>query len=554
MVARVGAEGPTNATSFQNIRQCTFPSLFVVTRKMDSIDVAVESLRFQIVQTEAVLKNLKFQLAEVEKEQQQHSQPNASRDLSHAQPQTPTPPIPVSQPNGLSQTNGTSKWPLEAENYKRYGRQLILPQVGLQGQLNLTDASVLVVGVGGLGCPAAAYLAAAGVGTIGLIDGDIAEISNLHRQIIHTSSTVGKHKVDSAVQYLRELNPLPKYNSYPKNLSPDFAVELFKDYDIILDCTDRPTSRYLISDAAVLAGNPIVSGSALGTEGQLLVLNDGSIVQGKQPRKFCYRCVFPKPPPPETVLSCGEGGIFGPVVGVMGVLMATEVLKLLIRDTYDQQPGRSYRHIVPEQDIGGPPDQPSMLLYSATSEPMFRTVRVKGKREDCLSCSCSSTLSQESLTSGSVDYAVFCGLRTPTSLLEPEERCSPEDFIQNSDLDAPGCVFLVDVRPKTEFDLGHISGSINAPIQDLEETDYGNNVSDTIRQAELKRRSDSKQSAGSIFPHAQEKYVYIICRQGNDSQRAAKTFQRKFPGIKVCDIIGGLDAWRKTIDPTFPDY
>ncbi|KAL8706955.1 MAG: hypothetical protein Q9201_000003 [Fulgogasparrea decipioides] len=515
---------------------------------MDSVDVAVESLRVQIAQAEALLKHLKFQLAKVEKEQHQRGRPDASSDLSHAQPPSPT------LPNAPSQANGTSKWPLEAEQYKRYGRQLILPRIGLQGQRNLTDASVLIVGVGGLGCPAAAYLAAAGVGTIGLIDGDTVDISNLHRQIIHTSSTVGNHKVHSAVQYLRQLNPLPKYNTYPKNLSPGFAVELFSDYDIILDCTDHPSSRYLISDAAVLVGKPLVSGSALGTEGQLLVLNDGSIVQGRQPRKFCYRCVFPKPPPPETVLSCGEGGIFGPVVGVMGVLMATEALKLLIRDTNRQQPGRSYCDINPDQDIGGPPDQPSMLLYSATSEPMFRTVRVKGKREDCPSCSWNFTLSQESLTSGSLDYAVFCGLRSPTSLLDPEERCSPEDFIRNRDLDAQGCTFLVDVRPKTEFELGHIAGSINAPIQDLEETDYGNNLSEAIRRAKLQRRRESKQSAGSMVPHTQEQYAYIICRQGNDSQRAAKILQRKFPDVKVYDILGGLNAWRRDIDPTFPDY
>ncbi|KAL9011671.1 MAG: hypothetical protein Q9180_009173, partial [Flavoplaca navasiana] len=362
----------------------------------------------------------------------------------------------------LSNTKVAQKWPLEAEEYKRYGRHLILDKVGLQGQLYLKKASVLIVGLGGLGSPAAAYLAGAGVGTIGLMDGDVVEISNLHRQIIHSTASIRQSKVDSAVRYLQELNPLPKYESYPEFISSRNAVDLFEQYDLILDCTDHPATRYLISDAAVLTGKPLVSASALGMEGQLLILNDIFQVKERQPGRYCYRCVFPKPPPADTVLTCGEGGIFGPVVGVMGVLMATAAHKLLIR-------GNS-TSAVSESTFGVPLDQPSMLLYSAVSEPMFRHVRIKGRRDNCPSCSTGATVTRESLFDGTLDYAAFCGLKEGFTTLDDHERMKPLEYtrlIKRLPPQQRKNIVIFDVRPRTEYELGHIEDSINWPMQDI---------------------------------------------------------------------------------------
>ncbi|KAI4242812.1 MAG: hypothetical protein L6R42_010910 [Xanthoria sp. 1 TBL-2021] len=295
---------------------------------MDDLSLTISGYEKEIARTEKRLEKLRSDLAKAKEEEEQQHRLVVDEDIhSHTENASKTL---ATQKSGVSETNAVHRWPLEAEEYKRYGRHLILDRVGLQGQQNLKKASALIVGVGGLGSPAAAYLAGAGVGTIGLMDGDVVEISNLHRQIIHSTSTIGDYKVDSAARYLQQLNPLPKYKTYPDFINSKNALRLFEQYDLILDCTDHPATRYLISDAAVLTGKPLISASALGMEGQLLVLNDTWQVKDRQPGRYCYRCVFPKPPPAETVLTCGEGGIFGPVVGVMGVLMATTALRTLI--------------------------------------------------------------------------------------------------------------------------------------------------------------------------------------------------------------------------------
>ncbi|KAL8672041.1 MAG: hypothetical protein Q9168_003493 [Polycauliona sp. 1 TL-2023] len=438
------------------------------------------------------------------------------------------------------------KWPLGAKEYKRYGRHLILDRMGLQGQLNLKKASVLIVGVGGLGCPAAAYLAGAGVGTIGLMDGDVVELSNLHRQIIHSTSTVGKFKVDSAAQYLKNLNPLPRYRSHPEFISPKNAIGLFEQYDLILDCTDHPSTRYLISDAAVLTGKPLISASALGMEGQLLVLNDEWRTRKGQPGRYCYRCVFPRPPPADTVLSCGEGGIFGPVVGVMGVLMATAALKILIRgDSQSSSPPS-------DQVFGAPPDQPSMLLYSAVSEPMFRNVRIKGRRENCLSCSTEPSITRESLLTGSFDYALFCGSRNPVDKIVHNEKIKPSEYarlISRIPAHQRKNMTVFDVRPKTEYDLGHIEQSVNWPIQNI------SRESNKDRSPGIKPLRPQAQDWDEIKLPPNAKCAFTVCRRGNDSQLAAKLLRTRDTEFgHVIDIQGGLEAWRKEVDPTFPDY
>ncbi|KAL8845829.1 MAG: hypothetical protein Q9221_009034 [Calogaya cf. arnoldii] len=502
----------------------------------------------EIVQIEERLARLRGILATAETEQQQH-RPVVDTD-NHSLTEQATSKS-AAQANSVLDTTAIQKWPLEAEEYKRYGRHLVLDRVGLQGQLNLKTASVLIVGIGGLGCPAAAYLAGAGVGTVGLMDGDVVEISNLHRQIIHSTSTIGDYKVDSAARYLRKLSPLPKYKTYAEFITPKNAIPLFEHYDLILDCTDHPATRYLISDAAVLTGKPLVSASALGMEGQLLVLNDSFQIKYRQPGRYCYRCVFPKPPPADTVLTCGEGGIFGPVVGVMGVLMATAALKLLIR-------GNSTSSTKPDPAFGVPPDQPSMLLYSAVSEPMFRNVRIQGRRENCPSCSTKATITRESLLSGSLDYAAFCGLKNPTRTLDNNERITPSEYarlISRLPASQRKNIVVVDVRPKTEYDLGHIEDSINRPMQDLSKNPSGEveSLKNSFYTPNLLPQQGESWDQVHIPPDA--KCAFTICRQGNDSQLAVKLLKTQGTDFdQIIDIKGGLEAWRKEVDPTFPDY
>ncbi|KAL8820223.1 MAG: hypothetical protein Q9223_001515 [Gallowayella weberi] len=512
--------------------------------RLDDLRLAISGYREEISRTEKHLERLKRDLANAEQEQQQRrrvvelgnnrEQESSILDLQDCNPYE----CPVA-----------CKWPLQAEEYKRYGRHLILDSIGLSGQLNLKKSSVLIVGLGGLGCPAAAYLAGAGVDRIGLLDGDVVEVSNLHRQIIHNSSTVGDWKVESALQYLQQLNPLPKYETYQEFINPQNAIRLLEQYDLILDCTDHPATRYLISDAAVLTDKPLVSASALGMEGQLLILNDSFQVNGRQPGKYCYRCVFPKPPPADTVLSCGEGGIFGPAVGIMGVLMATVALKILIR-------GSSRPSNVSDSDFGHPPDQPSMLLHTPVGNPMFRTVRVKGRRDNCPSCSNKSTITKESLMTGSLDYAAFCGLKSSTEILDYNERIKPSEYARLITRLPPWQlkdIFVIDVRPKTEFDLGHIENSVNWPIQDLSQDHRDEATKLPWPSPDPLRHRGEDWDQITIPPNA--KCAFTICRRGNDSQLAAKMLKEQRTNFDfIVDIKGGLETWRREVDPTFPNY
>ena len=213
--------------------------------------------------------------------------------------------------------NGTSDspHPLSLEEYRRYGRQMIVEDIGgLKSQLKLKAAKVLVIGAGGLGCPALPYLTGAGVGTIGIVDNDVVDTSNLHRQVLHDSTKVGMLKCESAKQVLNKLNPHVEIVTYPVRLDYSNAFEIFEKYDCVLDCTDTPLTRYLISDVAVNVGIPVVSASGVGTEGQLTILN----FQNEGP---CYRCFFPTPPPPTSVSSCSEGGVIGPCIGLVGTCL-----------------------------------------------------------------------------------------------------------------------------------------------------------------------------------------------------------------------------------------
>ncbi|KAH8815487.1 molybdenum cofactor synthesis protein-like protein [Xylogone sp. PMI_703] len=472
---------------------------------MDKADEAIEALKRQITETEEKLAELKQQLASLEVAKDSGVLSDAA-----APPSTP--------------------YPLSAEEYRRYGRQMIVPHIGIQGQLRLKKSSVLIVGAGGLGCPAAAYLAGSGVGTIGLVDGDVVETSNLHRQIIHSTSKVGMTKVDSAILFLRSLNPNVTYNAYPSHLTPENSVSIFSKYDLILDCTDHPTSRYLISDACVVLQKPLVSASALRTDGQLIVLNSPPLPAGNPDGGPCYRCVFPKPPPVDSVVSCGDGGILGPVVGAMGVLQALEAINLITGNKLSNG------------DISNKTPV-TMLLFSGKGTASFRSLKMKGRRADCFACSGSAQLTEESLTSGSLDYVKFCGVTSPVHILLPEERIEAAEY-NKLRYQKEKKHILVDTREKVQFDICNIDGSINVPFS-------------TLHGSRLNGGENSRPDwLPDSLPH--DAPIYVVCRLGNDSQVAVKRFKElglDSGGSRyIGDIRGGLRAWRKQVDQSFPEY
>ncbi|KAI0120242.1 ThiF family protein [Hypoxylon sp. NC0597] len=486
---------------------------------MGSITNKAEQLRQKISETETELQDLRRQLAEIELSVEN---PNADQGSGS-----------TSDHQRSVDTSSEWKWPLKEEEYSRYGRQLILPTVGIKGQLRLKSTAVLIVGAGGLGCPAAAYLAGAGVGTLGVVDGDTVEISNLHRQIAHSTSRVGMMKVDSLIEYCQGLNPDIAYRPHREHLTPQNAESIVSKYDLVLDCTDHPTSRYLISDICVLLQKPLVSASALRTDGQLIVLNNPPAAQGSADGGPCYRCVFPKPPPADSVVSCGEGGILGPVVGVMGVLQALEAIKVIVAG--------------PDKETTSTPKEPitpSLLLFSATSTTPFRSVRMRSRRPNCFACSSSSTLTLKELKSGSLDYVQFCGVTTPVNVLKPEERISATEYNNILAQQPDRKHLLLDVREKEHFDIASIPGAINMPFSTL--------------QSRSKPTHNDENTVPEYVPETlpADAAIYVICRVGNDSQlitRRLKEIGLDRGGERfVGDIKGGMLAWKQEVDKTLP--
>ncbi|KAJ8114077.1 hypothetical protein OPT61_g3954 [Boeremia exigua] len=516
----------------------------------------IESLRRRIECHETALHELRQQLAEAEHNQQQQEKvlrqkPKLSNDpldhdMNFGVPDDFRSEVfaildqePLVAQDSISEE---SRWPLEPNEYKRYGRQLIMGEIGLQGQLKLRKARVLIVGMGGLGCPAAAYLAGAGVGTLGLIDGDVVEESNLHRQILHSTARVGMTKVESAMVALSSLNPNVKLAPHTSRLTPDVALAVFRDYDLVLDCTDNPASRYLISDTCVLLGKTLVSASALRTDGQLMVLNNPPLPTGNMQGGPCYRCIFPKPPPPESVVSCGDGGILGPVVGVMGVLQALEAIKVLTQTT-----------------TAISTESPSLLLFSAYSNPMFRSIRLRTRKPKCAACSAQSTVTPDAITSGSLDYVQFCGSVNPVDALSPQERISAESYAKLRSGVNPftGTVsnkdshILIDTRERVQFELCNIDGSRNVPFSEVStaRTRSSNGIYDSMEVEEPLWIQELRQRP--------EKPIFVVCRLGNDSQmtvRKLKELGLDYGGKRfIGDIRGGLKAWKEAVDHDFPE-
>ncbi|KAM6454953.1 adenylyltransferase and sulfurtransferase MOCS3 [Liasis olivaceus] len=399
---------------------------------------------------------------------------------------------------------------------QRYSRQLVLPELGVRGQLRLSSCAVLIVGCGGLGCPLAQYLAAAGVGRLGLVDHDVVELNNLHRQVLHRESRLGRSKAHSAAAALKELNSAGRYVPYELVLSPATALELVRAYDIVADCSDNVPTRYLVNDACVLAGKPLVSASALRLEGQLVVYN----FQGGP----CYRCLFPKPPPPETVTNCADGGVLGVVPGILGSLQALEVLKIA-------------------SGMGSSVSR-SMLLFDAL-EGRFRHIKLRPRDPKCDVCG-----DRPSLTTLQ-DYEIFCGSSATDKcrrlcLLSSEERISVEEYREI--LDSQIAHVLVDVRPLVEVEICCLPKSLHVPLNKLERKN------EKCLKSLYQKIHEEKQKAGGsvVFP------VYVVCKLGNDSQKAVRILQElpydELGLISIKDIKGGLMAWADKIDQEFPQY
>ncbi|KAH8723174.1 hypothetical protein GQ44DRAFT_685549 [Phaeosphaeriaceae sp. PMI808] len=524
----------------------------------------IAALREQITSCESTLSELRHQLAEAEQTQQQQDKVLQQKSVSHD-------PLDHDMNFGVPDdfrsevfaildhqhaphdaaggVRHEKRWPLEKNEYRRYGRQLIMPEIGLQGQLRLNKARVLIVGIGGLGCPAAAYIVGAGVGTVGLVDGDVVEESNLHRQILHSTARVGMTKVESAMVALHSLNPNVQLIPHTTRLTPETAISTFKDYDLVLDCTDTPASRYLISDTCVLLGKRLISASALRIDGQLMVLNNPPLPPGDTNGGPCYRCVFPKPPPPNSVVSCGDGGILGPVVGVMGVLQALEAIKILTQQLSSSAMAAT--------------DAPSLLIFSAYSQPMFRSIRLRSRKPKCAACSAHATISTEALESGSLDYVQFCGSVSPINALSAQERISAENFSKlrsginpfTGTVSSKNSHILIDTREKVQYELGNIDGSINVPFSTISTVVTNTNASEMSSQ-DYDMGIDEHDWVTKL--RQSEKPVFVVCRRGNDSQLSVQKMKElglDFGGKRfIGDIRGGLEAWRKSVDTEFPEY
>lgn len=380
---------------------------------------------------------------------------------------------------------------LSRDEILRYSRHLLIPEVGLEGQKKLKGSAVLVIGTGGLGSPVALYLAAAGIGRIGLVDYDTVDSSNLQRQVIHGTSTVGKLKVESGKERMRDLNPDIQVDVYNVPLTSDNAMEIAKGYDLIIDGTDNFPTRYLTNDVSVMLGIPNVYGSIFRFDGQVSVfgLKDGP----------CYRCIFPEPPPPGLVPSCAEGGVLGVLPGTIGTIQATEAIKILLGI--------------------GTPLSGKLLLYNAL-DMSFDYVKIK-KNPKCPVCGENPTIT------ALIDYEEFCGM--PGHDHEGEEAVSSWD-IDASELDdrlqGANPPFLLDVREPHELEISALPNAKNIPLGTL-----------AARLSELDT--------------AQE--MVVFCKSGSRSMRALELLTSA--GFKkVKNLKGGINGWAQQIDMDLPVY
>ena len=457
---------------------------------------------------------------------------------------------------------------LDKEEVERYARQLVLPSFGVANQRKLKESSVLVVGAGGLGSPVCLYLAAAGVGRIGVVDHDHVEKSNLHRQVLHAEvrpkpsigrartlslslntcsrarrrnrpnppssrlplipvlfslslslvhqDQVGTHKAVSASISMHRLNSTTTVETHVDGFRPKAALKLVEGYDVVVDASDNPATRYCVNDACVIAKRPLVSGAAIGTDGQLSVYNHG---EGGP----CYRCVWPDPPASGSCQRCSDHGVLGVLPGIIGTLQALETIKVITG--------------IGECTSG------KLLMFDGLCTG-FRTLKLRGRQASCAACGPEATITRDTIAA--YDYEAKCGgpmhdrgegaclkvlgkdrrvscSRLSERMEEAVGRGGDRDFV------------LLDVRPRPEFDFAHLPGSVTLPMEDLEEAASGG------------------EGAGLGAYVDNGKDVLVVCRRGNDSQVAVRRLEEA--GVaNAFDVEGGLQSWSKTVDPTFPLY
>lgn len=381
---------------------------------------------------------------------------------------------------------------LSHEEILRYSRHLLIPEVGLEGQRKLKAASVLVIGIGGLGSPAALYLAAAGIGHIGLVDYDVVEASNLQRQVIHGTSGLGQLKVESARRRMVDINPGIRVETYNEPFTSANAMRISTDYDIVIDGTDNFPTRYLSNDVCVLSGKPNVFGAIFRFEGQVSVFDAR--------RGPCYRCLFPEPPPPGLVPTCAEGGVLGVLPGTIGTLQATETIKLILG--------------IGEPLIG------RLLFYNAL-DMSFEFVNLQ-KNPHCKICSPNPEITTL------VDYEDFCGVPGSghASGLVGNEWEITASQLADSMLKRNSPLRLVDVREPHELEISRIPGAQLIPLGQL-----------AARLSEL----DSAEE------------IVVFCKAGIRSARALELLVSA-GFLKVKNLRGGINAWAQEVDPTLPIY
>jgi sulfur-carrier protein adenylyltransferase/sulfurtransferase len=383
---------------------------------------------------------------------------------------------------------------LTNDEVKRYSRHLIMPEVGVDGQRKLKAAKVLCIGAGGLGSPAALYLAAAGVGRLGIVDFDAVDVSNLQRQVLHSTADIGRPKLTSAKEKLHALNPEIQIDTFEMALTSENALRLFEPYDVILDGTDNFPTRYLVNDACVLLGKPNAYGSIFRFEGQASVFatKDGP----------CYRCLYPEPPPPGLVPSCAEGGVLGVLPGLIGVIQATEAIKLILG--------------VGEPLIG------RFLIYDAL-RMRFRELKLK-KDPDCPVCGTHPTVTKL------IDYEQFCGVM-PAAPEQPavSQNANPLEITAvelKQRLDRGDKLRIVDVREPNEYQINRIPGSELIPLGDI------------------------PKRYGELNP---EEEIVVQCKMGGRSAKAAD-FLRSVGFKHVLNLKGGILDWVDKVDPSQPKY
>jgi adenylyltransferase/sulfurtransferase len=383
---------------------------------------------------------------------------------------------------------------LSPEEIKRYSRHLIMPEVGMDGQRRLKQSSVLCIGAGGLGSPAAMYLAAAGVGRIGIVDFDVVDFSNLQRQLLHGTPDVGRSKLDSARDRLTALNPHVQVDTYETLLSSENALDLFAPYDVILDGTDNFPTRYLVNDACVISGKPNAYGSIFRFEGQASVFatKDGP----------CYRCLYPEPPPPGLVPSCAEGGVLGVLPGIIGVIQATETIKLMTG--------------IGEPLIG------RFLIYDAL-KMRFRELKLR-KDSECPVCGTNPTVTKL------IDYEQFCGIGPAVQTTGhvggavSDWEITPVELKKK--LDAGETPFILDVREPNEYQINRIAGATLIPLGELPR-----------RYQELPR----------------DREIVAQCKMGGRSAKAMD-FLKSVGFGNVKNLRGGILEWIDKVDPSQPKY